>query len=147
MPLQHWVKLGDKTFWLADCPPVPLFKKDDWRVPSNLSGHTLLSLPRKVRVLKRRVYRLVQPRLQKKQCGTLDQLFVILRLCEGSGRLPNQSIWIFFRKAFSHILWDILWGVFQGMGLLFPVRAGLQKDQPLSPILFKMVMDRIVWCS
>ncbi|KAK3523553.1 hypothetical protein QTP70_002456 [Hemibagrus guttatus] len=71
---------------------VPLFKKGDRRVCSNYRGITLLSLPGKVysRVLERRVRPLVGPRIQEEQCGfrpsrgTLDQLYTLHRVLEGS---------------------------------------------------------------
>ncbi len=71
---------------------VPLFKKGDRRVCSNYRGITLLSLPGKVyaRVLERRIRPLVEPRIQEEQCGfrpgrgTLDQLYTLSRVLEGS---------------------------------------------------------------
>ncbi|KAK3569254.1 hypothetical protein QTP86_026594, partial [Hemibagrus guttatus] len=71
---------------------IPLFKKGDRRVCSNYRGITLLSLPGKVysRVLERRVRPLVEPQIQEEQCGfrpsrgTLDQLYTLHRVVEGS---------------------------------------------------------------
>ncbi|KAK3565056.1 hypothetical protein QTP86_032481, partial [Hemibagrus guttatus] len=71
---------------------VPLFKKGDRRVCSNYRGITLLSLPGKVysRVLDRRVRLLFEPQIQEEQCGfrpsrgTLDQLYTLQRVLEGS---------------------------------------------------------------
>ncbi|TWW74493.1 hypothetical protein D4764_14G0004960 [Takifugu flavidus] len=71
---------------------VPLFKKGDRRVCSNYRGITLLSLPGKVYsgVLERRVRRIVEPRIQKEQCGfrpghrTVDQLYTLSRVFEGA---------------------------------------------------------------
>ncbi|KAK3509336.1 hypothetical protein QTP70_029059 [Hemibagrus guttatus] len=71
---------------------VPLFKKGDQRVCYKYRGITLLSLPGKFysRVLERRVRPLVEPWIQEEQCvfcpgcGTLDQLYTIHRVLEGS---------------------------------------------------------------
>ena len=72
---------------------VPIFKKGDRRVCSNYRGITLLSLPGKVysRVLERRLRLIVEPQLQKEQCGfrpgrgTVDQLFTLAGLLGGGG--------------------------------------------------------------
>ncbi|KAK3545682.1 hypothetical protein QTP70_010761 [Hemibagrus guttatus] len=102
---------------------VPLFKKGDWRVCSNYRGITLLSLPGKVysRVLERRVRPLVEPRIQEEQCGfqpsrgTLDQLYTLHRVLEGSWEFaqPVHMCFVDLEKAFDHvpcgILWEVLW--------------------------------------
>ncbi|KAK3518458.1 hypothetical protein QTP70_000645 [Hemibagrus guttatus] len=143
-------------------------------------GITFLSLPGKVysRVLERRVQPLVEPRIQEEQCsfrpgrGTLDQLYTLHRVLEGSWEFaqPVHLCFVDLEKAFDHIprgiLWEVLWeyGV-RGPLLravrslynrsrslvliascksdLFPVNVGLQQGCPLSPVLFIVFMDRI----
>ncbi|KAK3509856.1 hypothetical protein QTP70_015863 [Hemibagrus guttatus] len=159
---------------------VPLFKKGDRRVCSNYRGITLLSLPGKVysRVLERRVRPLVEPQIQEEQCGfrpsrgTLDQLYTLHRVLEGSWEFaqPVHMCFVDLEKAFDRvprgILWEVLWeyGVrgpllravwslynrSRSLGRiascksdLFPVHVGLRQGCPLSPVLFIVFMDRI----
>ncbi|KAK3533963.1 hypothetical protein QTP70_034997 [Hemibagrus guttatus] len=163
---------------------VPHFKKGDWRVCSNYRGITLLSLPGKVysRVLERRVRPLVEPRIQEEQCsfrssrGTLDQLYTLHRVLEGSWEFaqPVHMCFVDLEKAFDRvprgILWEVLWeyGVWGPLlravrslynrsrslvriasckSDLFPVHVGLRQGCPLSPVLFIVFMDRISRCS
>ncbi|KAK3516227.1 hypothetical protein QTP70_006372 [Hemibagrus guttatus] len=156
-----------------------IFKKGDRRVCSNYRGITLLSLPGKVysRVLERRVRPLVEPRIQEEQCGfhpgrgTLDQLYTLHRLLEGSWEFaqPVHMCFVDLEKAFDRvprgILWEVLWEYrvrgpllravrslySQNRSLvriascksdLFPVHVGLQQGCPLSPVLF-IVLYRI----
>ncbi|KAK3528006.1 hypothetical protein QTP86_013119 [Hemibagrus guttatus] len=158
---------------------VPLFKKGDQRLCSNYRGITLLSLPGKVysRVLERRVQPLVEPRIQEEQCGfrpsrgTLDQLYTLHRVLEGSWEFaqPVHMCFVDLEKAFDRaprgILWEVLWE-YRVSGLLravrslynqsrslvriascksdlFPVHVGLRQGCPLSPVLFVVFMDRI----
>ncbi|KAK3552841.1 hypothetical protein QTP86_022544 [Hemibagrus guttatus] len=159
---------------------IPLFKKGDRRVCSNYRGITLLSLSGKVysRVLERRVRTLVEPQIQEEQCGfrpsrgTLDQLYTLHRVLEGSWEFapPVHMCFVDLEKAFDRvprgILWEALWeyGV-RGPLLravlslynrsrslvriascksdLFPVHVGLRQGCPLSLVLFTVFMDRI----
>ncbi|KAK3553178.1 hypothetical protein QTP86_031753 [Hemibagrus guttatus] len=157
---------------------VPLFRKGDRRVCSNSSGITLLSLPGKVysRVLERRVRPLVEPRIQEEHCGfhpgcgTLDQLYTLHRVLEGSWEFaqPVHMCFVDLEKAFGRvprgILWEVLWEYGDRGPLLravrslysrslvhiascksdlFPVHVGLQQGCPLSPVLFIVFMNRI----
>ncbi|GAA6082711.1 uncharacterized protein LOC111191400, partial [Tachysurus ichikawai] len=159
---------------------VPLFKKGDRRVCSNYRGITLLSLPGKVyaRVLERRIRPIVEPRIQEEQCGfrpgrgTLDHLYTLARLLEGSWEFaqPVHMCFVDLEKAFDCVPRGDLWGVLWEYGVrgpllravrslydrsrslvriagsksdLFPVHVGLRQGCPLSPVLFITYMDRI----
>ncbi len=81
------------------------------RVCSNYRGITLLSLPGKVyaRVLERRIWPIVEPRIQEEQCGfrsgrgTLDQLYTLSRVLEGSWEFaqPIHMCFVDLEKAFN----------------------------------------------
>ncbi|KAL7861723.1 hypothetical protein SRHO_G00131640 [Serrasalmus rhombeus] len=159
---------------------VPLFKKGDRRVCSNYRGITLLSLPGKVYagVLEKRVRLVVEPQIQEEQCGfrpargTLDQLFTLSRILEGSWEFaqPVHMCFVDLEKAFDCVPQGILWEVLREYGVhgsllraiqalykqswslvfiagsksdSFPVRVGLRQGCPLSSILFIIFMDRI----
>ncbi|KAK3548003.1 hypothetical protein QTP70_001912 [Hemibagrus guttatus] len=159
---------------------IPLFKKGDRRVCSNYRGITLLSLPGIVysRVLERRVRLLVEPRIQEEQYGfrpsrgTLDQLYTLHRVLEGSWEFaqPVHMCFVDLEKAFDHvprgILWEVLWEyrvrgpllravqslynrsrslvrIASCKSDLFPVHVGLRQGCPFSPVLFIVFMDRI----
>ncbi|KAK3512527.1 hypothetical protein QTP70_015639 [Hemibagrus guttatus] len=147
---------------------IPLFKKGDRRACCNYRGITLLSLPGKVysRVLERRVRPLVEPRIQEEQCGfrpsrgTLDQLYTLHRVLEGSWEFaqPVHMCFVDLEKAFDRvprgILWEVLWESLYNRSRslvriascksdLFPVHVVLRQGCPLSPVLFIVFMDRI----
>uniref|UniRef100_A0A3B3BLN8 Reverse transcriptase domain-containing protein n=2 Tax=Oryzias melastigma TaxID=30732 RepID=A0A3B3BLN8_ORYME len=159
---------------------VPLFKKGDRRVCSNYRGITLLSLPGKVyaRVLERRVRPIVEPQIQEQQCGfrpgrgTVDQLYTLFRVLEGSWEFahPVHMCFVDLEKAFDRVPRGVLWRVLWEYGVrgallravrslydrsrslvrmagsksdLFPVHVGLRQGCPLSPVLFIVFMDRI----
>lgn len=85
-------RLGTVPLNWATGVVVLIFKKGDRRVCSNYRGITLFSLPWKAyaRVLERRIWLIVEPRIQREQrCfrpgrGTLDQLYTLSRVLEGS---------------------------------------------------------------
>ncbi|CAM4611183.1 unnamed protein product [Leuciscus chuanchicus] len=110
---------------------VPLFKKGDRRVCSNYRGITLLSLPGKVyaRVLERRIRPIVEPRIQEEQCGfrpgrgTLDQLYTLSRMLEGSWEFaqPVHMCFVDLEKAFDCVPCGGLWRVLREYGVRGPL--------------------------
>ncbi|KAG1932899.1 hypothetical protein F2P79_020886 [Pimephales promelas] len=133
---------------------VPLFKKGDRRVCSNYRGITLLSLPGKVyaRVLERRIRPIVEPRIQEEQCGfrpgrgTLDQLYTLYRVLEGSWEFaqPVHMCFVDLEKAFDCV--PPRRPVEGAPGIWGPgssAKGCPVPGCPLSPVLFIIFMDRI----
>ncbi|KAK7906634.1 hypothetical protein WMY93_015246 [Mugilogobius chulae] len=121
---------------------------------------------------------MVEPRIQEEQCGfrpgrgTLDQLYTLHRVLEGSWEFaqPVHMCFVDLEKAFDRVPRGVLWGVLREYGVrgpllravrslydrsrscvriagsksdLFPVHVGLRQGCPLSPVLFIVFMDRI----
>ena len=126
---------------------VPLYKKGDRRVCSNYRGITLLSLPGEVysRVLERRLRPIVEPRIQEEQCGfrpgrgTLDQLYTLHRVLEGSWEFarPVHMCFVDLEKAFDRVPRGVLWGVLREYGVLGSLLRAVQSlyDRSRSMVL------------
>ncbi|KAK3550607.1 hypothetical protein QTP70_000697 [Hemibagrus guttatus] len=139
---------------------VPLFKKGDRRVCSNYRGITLLSLPGKVysKVLERRVRPLVEPRIQEEQCGfrpgrgTLDQLYTLHRVLEGSWEFaqPVHMCFVDLEKAFNRvprgILWEVLWEYGVCGPLLRAVRSLCNRSRSLVRIAGCLDLQHALGC-
>ncbi|KAL7854802.1 hypothetical protein SRHO_G00169920 [Serrasalmus rhombeus] len=127
---------------------VPLFKKGDRRVCSNYRGITLLSLPGKVYagVLEKSVQLIVEPRIQEEQCGfrpgrgTLDQLFTLSRILEGSWEFaqPVYMCFVDLEKAFDCVPRGILWEVLREYGVHGSLLRAIQALYKQSRSLVRM---------
>uniref|UniRef100_A0A8C6LI62 Reverse transcriptase domain-containing protein n=1 Tax=Nothobranchius furzeri TaxID=105023 RepID=A0A8C6LI62_NOTFU len=115
---------------------ILLFKKGDHRVCSNYRGITILSLPGKVYpgVLERRVHRIVEPQIQKEQCGfhpgrgTLDQLYTLRGILEGVWEFaqPVYMCFVDLEKAFDRVPRGAPWGVLRVYGVPGPLIQGVR---------------------
>ncbi len=172
--------IGDSTSGMADRGGGPSLQEGGPEGVLQLQGDTLLSLPGKVyaRVLERRIRPIIEPRIQEEQCGfrpgrgTLDQLYTLSRVLEGSCEFaqPIHMCFVDLKKAFDCVPRGIQWRVLREYGVrgpllravrslydrsrslvciagsksdLFPVHVGLRQGCPLSPVLFIIFMDRI----
>ncbi|TKS65493.1 LINE-1 reverse transcriptase -like protein [Collichthys lucidus] len=104
--------------------------------------------------------------------GTVDQLYTLSAVLEGAWEFaqPVYMCFVDLEKAFDRVPRGVLWGVLREYGVsdplirairslysrcqslvriagsksdLFPVRVGLRRGCPLSPVLFITFMDRI----
>ncbi|KAK7884420.1 hypothetical protein WMY93_027543 [Mugilogobius chulae] len=136
---------------------VPLFKKGDRRVCSNYRGITLLSLPGKVysRVLERRLRPIVEPRMQEEQCGfrpgrgTLDQLYTLHRVLEGSWEFaqPVHMCFVDLEKAFDRVPRGVLWGVLREYGIRGPLLRAVRSLYDRSRSCVRIAGSKISSCS
>ena len=131
---------------------VPLFKKGDRRMCSNYRGITLLSLPGKVysRVLERRIRPIVEPRIQEEQCGfrpgrgTLDQLYTLRRVLEGSWEFaqPVHMCFVDLEKAFDRVPRGILWEVLREYGVRGPLLRAVRSLYDRSRSLVRIAVSQ-----
>ena len=102
----------------------------------NYLGIILLSLPGKVysRVLERRIQPIVEPQILEEQCGfrpghgTLDQLYTLRRVLEGSWEFaqPVHMCFVDLEKAFDRVPRGILWVVLREYGVGGPLLRAVQ---------------------
>ena len=130
---------------------VPLFKKGDQRVCANYRGMRLLSLPGKVysKMLERKVWPIVEPRIEEEQCGFRPGLGIngpALYYDRGLGgsmgyNLPVHMCFVDLEKMYDRVpqdvLWVVLWEYWVRMYLLRAIQSIYSNSESCMRILGK----------